>query len=87
MTWSLPDDDWMRQWPPPIGSILRAVYGPQETHAQVNKRFEVRGHVDDHIIVRRWLKRKRYWLYEVLDPIWWHCARDHLKVDQRRQRC
>ena len=53
-------------YPPPVGSKLRTQYG---NHC--DKLWHVRGHVDGLLVLRRWMRRRQRWQYEVEGPAWW----------------
>lgn len=58
---------------PAIGDRVKLDYGP---NGNTWKRAgEVRGIVDGHIVVRRWLVTKAYHKYEIIEPISWSWQR------------
>ena len=60
-------------YPPPVGAKLRLRYDDVGGRPNINNRLlHVRGHVDGMPVVRRWLKHKQYWQYELIPPTQWH---------------
>lgn len=62
------------EWPPPIGSELREIYGNFNDIL-----WHVRGHVDIEeahggLVVRCWRYTRRSWHYEVFNYIQWFAA-------------
>lgn len=73
-----------RDYPPPVGTKLRTNYGNQ-----CDELWHVRGHVDGKLVLRRWMKRRQRWCYEVQGPIWWSayfCSTGTIEVPRRTQR-
>ena len=48
----------------PVGTRLRMA-GPPDKPRPL---FHVRGHVDDLLVIRTWVKHKNTWRYEVTNP-------------------
>lgn len=66
-------DEVIPDWAIP-GATFR-VFPPSNRNT---KRYHVRGIVDGHAVVRRWLHHKRYWHYEVLEPEWFNAHGPHI---------
>lgn len=62
------------------GAVYRVIYG--DGH-QANQRHHVRAIVDGRAVVKRWIRHKARWHYEVCDAIYYSVLAERIKVTKK----
>lgn len=74
----------LRRALPNVGDKIRLNYGPQNINTW--KHFGVvRVVVDDHIVVRRWDRHRRYHRLELITPEAWEIGRENYDMTSGRR--